>query len=89
MDYKLEVLGYRGAVHCYDEASYVDMPFIHSTEKDVHANRSVQVKQNNLGLADNALTTHSLKYVVTSRLYDTLHFLTNFEYWSKEIQFEQ
>lgn len=40
-------------------------------------------------LANNALNTFSLEYVAFLCPYDTVHFLTNFEYWSKAIQFEQ
>lgn len=42
-----------------------------------------------LWLVVNALITSSSEYVAFSRSYDSLHLLTNFDYWFKEIQFEQ
>lgn len=56
------------------------MTLIRCTEEEAYRNRLVQVVRNNLGLADNDLITHNLEYVAFSRLCDTLHDFTNFEY---------
>lgn len=45
--------------------------------------------QNGSELSDTAPFTHSLEYVVFPPPYDLLHLLTNFEYWRREILFEQ
>lgn len=43
----------------------------------------------NLNLADNAQATNSLDYVEFLRFCDTLHLLSNIEYWFEKLMFEQ
>lgn len=81
--------GYSCAALRYYKTTYIDLPSIRYIGEDVYANHLAQVVPNILQMVDNALITHSLKYVAFSRSYDTLHPLTNFEYWFSKITFEQ
>lgn len=45
--------------------------------------------RDNLRLARDAPATKSIEYVTFARPYDTIYFLTNFDYLMKEIVFEQ
>lgn len=47
------------------------------------------IMQNGSEMTEAAPVTHSLEYVMSPRRFDSLHLLTNFEYWWNEIQFEE
>lgn len=54
--------------------------FICCTEEEIYACCVAAMFSGNSSLAYAALVTHSLDYVVFTRLYDFLHFLTSFDY---------
>lgn len=80
--------GRRAFLRC-DEATYVHMPFICCTEKEIYARHVAAAATGNLSLADDSPLTHSIKYVAFTCPYGIPYFLTNAKYWLKQIIFEQ
>lgn len=69
------------------EAIYVYMPANCSIKEGTYACRSASNMSSYLNLDDAASVSHTLHYVAFSRPYETLHLLTNYDYWLKEIKF--
>lgn len=87
-DKRLLHKGGRGAVLRSDDAIYVDMQFICCTEERFYARHLASIVKNNSNPFDAVPIAHSLHYVPFLRPYGTLHLLTNFEFWLKEMMFE-
>lgn len=80
-------LGGRSAVPRCDLETYVNMFSTRCTEEETYTRRGAAIVRNHLSLAEGAPTSHSLDYVAFTRSTGR-YFLTNFEYWFKEILFE-
>lgn len=78
-----------GAFLLCDKAKYVYMPFICCTEQEVYAHRVAAIVTDNLSLANDVPVTLSPDYVAFTSPYDTLHFLSNLDYWLTKILFEE
>lgn len=75
----------RDAVLRCNKATYADMLFILCTEEELYTSRLSSITRSNLILTNEAPGTHSLYYVAFTSPYSTLHFVTHFDYWWKEI----
>lgn len=81
--------GVCGAVLRFDKATYVYLPLILCAKENLYARRLAAIDGGNLSLTDDALDIHSLQYVSFTDPYNTLHFLSYFEYWLEDIAFQQ
>lgn len=81
--------GGQGAVARCDKAAYVYILFIRCTEEQLFASNVVSIVGGSLTVTDDAPVTYDLDYVAFTRHYNTLHFVTSFDHWLKEIVCDQ
>lgn len=70
-------------------ATCVHIPFIHYTKEESYASRLLLIVRNGLVPTDAAPISHGLEYVAFTCPFDSVHHLTNSEYWCSEMQFGQ